>query len=153
MIRCAVALALLAAPAAADERSGPSPEERLRTCLAEAAEPQACRDVVARACFDRPGSETTLGSVRCAQEEEVAWDAARAEAEAELTRGLTELGAATWEGAAAAWAEWRDRQCAFEATIYEGGSLAKVVAAGCRARLVAERALYVREQIELRDGG
>jgi uncharacterized protein YecT (DUF1311 family) len=151
MTRLAALLVLLAAPAGAqDTDAGPAPAERLQACLAAAEVASDCVDVVARACFEEPGSETTLGGMRCAQEEEAAWNAVRADAESELTAGLSELGAATWDSAAEAWGEWRDRQCAFEASIYEGGSLAKVVAAGCRARFAAERALYVRDQLEFR---
>ncbi len=147
----ALALAFSAAACAQDDVATPDGDAALAACLADRDSPRACLGVVARACFDRPGSETTAGSVRCNVEEEAAWEVMRLEAETALTAGLSDLGRATFESAAAAWSEWRDRQCAFEASIYEGGSLARVVAAGCRARFAAERALYLRDQRELRD--
>jgi uncharacterized protein YecT (DUF1311 family) len=145
MMRRIMAAALLAivcaAGAAAEENA--SGDERLNACVAAAGPSrvalEACRGVIVDPCADADGGETTSGAVRCYSAEERAWrallEAALARAAADATRRPL------LEPAQQAWRVWRDAECAYRASQFQGGSLARVLAAACVSDLTAARAI------------
>ena len=100
---------------------------------------EACKGGVAESCIEQPGGETTVGMLRCYNEEAQGWaslmDAALVRASANQARAplLTQ--------SQDAWRAWRDAECGYQASRYAGGSLARVLAASCVAELNADRAI------------
>lgn len=135
-------MACLGAPApAAAQASNPNPG--LDACVAAAGASRAalegCKGVVAEPCIEQPGGDTTGGMIRCYSAEALAWtavlDAALAQARENEPRAAA-LGASQ-----EAWRLWREAECRYQASMYEGGTLAGVIANSCNADLTADRAI------------
>lgn len=101
----------------------------------------ACQTIVAQPCLERPGGETTAGMIGCMDRSRAAWDAALNAAYAKLMHQESPGQRAALRAAQRAWIAWRDASCAYEASAMEGGSLARVIGAGCVAETTAERAI------------
>lgn len=117
----------------------------ISACVA-AAESRAaladCRGRISDSC-DRdqdPDGKTTASSVICHQRERAAWDVEINTASDALSTEDPEA-ADLLRAAQQAWVLWRDAKCAHEASIYLGGSLARVVSASCLAEETAARAI------------
>lgn len=109
-------------------------------CLASAT-PETRRACIGRqsaACMETEGNETTAGMVQCAQAERRVWEALRERQVATLRTSESPAQAALLDAELAEHARWASAHCAYEASIYEGGSLARVVAAGCLRDTIAE---------------
>ncbi len=140
-LMAALAAAWVSLPAAA-QTSAPS-SAPLEACIGAAgaslAALQGCKGVVAEPCIEAPGGETTAGMVQCFGAEAEGWGAllegAIARAQSDVQR------APLLNVSQMAWATWRDAECQYQASIYAGGSLARVVAASCVADLTADRAV------------
>lgn len=132
----------MSAPAAAQTSTS---DAALEACVAAAGASRAalegCKSAVSEPCIETPGGETTAGMVRCFDAEARAWtsvmDAAlqRASANATRTSHLT--------AAQQAWTAWREAECRYEASLYEGGSLARAQSSACYANLTADRAIML----------
>ena len=82
---------------------------------------------------------TTYGMVQCFGAETSAWRALLDDA---LARAMTNAERATLLAhAQEAWTAWRDAECGYQASLYAGGSLARVLAASCINDLTASRAI------------
>ena len=162
MIRLALVLSLLAAPAAAQSVKD---DGRLRfdggliqSCL-DGGGWRDCIGVAANACIEAtPGGYSTVGMTGCTMAEEAWWDA-RLNAEYRALMAREEQGDADWQpipgllprpsGAEAlrtaqrAWIAWRDATCTYEELQWWGGTGASGAGAGCRMRLTAEQVLML----------
>lgn len=102
---------------------------------------QACKGRLAGPCSETDSGSTTGGAMLCWQAEAAAW---RSELDAALARARDGASLARGEALALSqerWTAWRDAECRYRALIYEGGSLARVVAAQCVADVTADRAI------------
>jgi uncharacterized protein YecT (DUF1311 family) len=150
-----LALALAAAPAgaaqgqAAHAPGGRADPAALSRCLEGAkAGPAACIGRIAQPCLEDEANQTTYGQVLCADAERKVWEGRLAASSAALAKIMGPERLSYWSAAAAAWEGYRDAQCAFEASIYLGGSLAKVVRADCLMRQTALRAIDTAREVE-----
>lgn len=139
--------------------TGPEPilraESRIELCLqgytTRTDKLANCVGGYAQACMNsREDGETSVGMMQCAMEEASAWDdrlnATYAALQAELDPAVFEA----LRDAQRAWIASRDADCALEISPYEGGSIQRVIAAGCQLDLTAARALQLEEwQAEL----
>lgn len=137
------ALTLTACPSAPRSQALTMSPDPVTECVLRAAPDarQACINVVAGPCLETDAGVTTAGSVACLENETRLWAQLR-DAIADNLRGAESPSqSALLDAALAEHARWVEAQCAYEASIYEGGSLARVVAAICRRDAVAEHAL------------
>ncbi len=138
-----VALALCGVEAPLAQTQPQSEGGALETCLRAAGDSRAalvrCKGAIAEPCIEAPGGETTAGMVQCYGAEAEAWlvqlaaAVERARADAERATYLAQ--------AEAAWRGWVQAECRYQASLYQGGSLARVLAASCTADLTAERTI------------
>lgn len=136
------AFVCLSAPLPAAAQAS-NPNAALDACVAAAGASRAalegCKGVVAEPCVEQPGGDTTGGMRRCYSEEALAWTAVL---DGALARAMENTQRATSLGASQeAWRIWRDAECRYQASMYEGGSLAGVIANSCNADLTADRAI------------
>ncbi len=152
-------LALVAALSLAQAPSGsPGPEPdtgeraRFEACVSEAGSNavRACGGVVAGACMDQPGGDTTAGMIACTSRELSLWDDLLNTAYAEMMETLDRVGGenrrSALREAQRAWIAYRDAECDQQALQFEGGSLARVIHVGCVNHLTAVRAIDLRGQ-------
>ena len=117
-------------------------------CVRDAKDdPYACLGRVEKPCEDAPAGETTGGAMRCADRETAVW-AMRAKAASDAIAARLEPGRLRlFRAADEAWVSYRNAACSYEASIYMGGTLAKVVAADCVLRETADRALELEDNL------
>lgn len=150
----AVATGLASCADAQDETtytSGPMPivsaGMTIETCLQDHTGLQErlanCPGIFTERCIaNREGGETTIGMVQCSDEEHGAWDARLNTVYGELrARFAGQTAADTLQQAQRDWIAFRDAECRFQASIYEGGSIAQVISVGCHSDMTARRAL------------
>ena len=116
----------------------PGTEERVafEACLSRSG--KTCLGLVQAACLKRPASETTSGMVGCAEKERRLWEE-RAQSIAASLRSTASPGQlAALDSAWSQFEHWRAAKCAYAATLYEGGSLSRVVAAECAMQTTAD---------------
>lgn len=160
----AAALAWSALPAAAqdnpDEAVGDAETETedqaaadvafLRQCLdtlaARGAPSRVCIDIVTRGCASEPGGDTTTGAIVCFERERDAWQALMGEAATALEQAMSNTERERFAAAQEAWGVFRDAQCAYEASLFEGGSLAGVERTACERRIIAERTIAIHDR-------
>lgn len=102
---------------------------------------QKCKGAQAGPCTETDQGSTTAGSMMCWQAEGAAW---RGLMEQAIERARTGASSARAQALAASqdrWLAWRAAECQYQALIYEGGSLARVIGAYCVADLTADRAI------------
>lgn len=118
-------------------------QEALEVCVeaADSSRPalNECKGTLFGQCVEGAGGDTTAGMVRCYDGETSAWtallDAAMVRARAREDRAFFLVRSQE------AWRAWRQAECRYQASYYEGGSLARVLAASCFAELTADRAI------------
>ena len=146
MRRVAIALLLafacLALPRPAAAQTPPA-ADTVATCVTAAgasrAALDACKGAVLEPCIETPGGETTGGMVGCYDSEARAWTALLDSA---VTRAqASDARAPFFAQSQDSWRAWRQAECRYQASYYEGGSLARVLAASCFADLTADRAI------------
>lgn len=86
---------------------------------------------------------TTAGMMRCALAERDEWEGIRDGIVATLRERESPTQLALLDTALEQQARWAEARCAYEASIYEGGSLARVVAATCVRDAMAEHAILL----------
>lgn len=99
------------------------------------------------ACLDRAGG-VTPAMVQCSNEEAGRWDRRLNAAYGGIMRdpGWNAETKALLRDAQRAWIAYRDRSCAAQGELAaEGGTLSRIVAADCVARLTADRASELEE--------
>lgn len=117
---------------------------------------RACEGAAAAACMDGAADgQTTFGMVQCQLAERDAWDALlNREYQAAIeTFAADDAGEATPDfarreeslrAAQRAWIAWRDAECALAASLWGGGTMGQVDAAGCLLQLTAARTVELR---------
>lgn len=142
-------------PSTAGQMDILSAQDTLEVCLnrtadAGPAEQQTCIGEYSQACMThRPDGETTQGMVRCSIEERDAWDVVLNASYIGLRQRYE--GTSVAEGlrdAQRAWIEFRDADCRAEAAVFEGGTIAQVIHAGCQMDHTARRALVLRARLQ-----
>jgi uncharacterized protein YecT (DUF1311 family) len=149
-----VAVSQAAAPSVRAQQTQPLASagdlDLVASCLQDAKDqPYACIGRVEKPCLDEPGAETTGGAVACATREQVVWNE-RAQLSMKAIRDKLEPARLKlFNTADEAWSKHRDASCAYEASIYEGGSLARLVRADCLLRETALRAISLDGDLSL----
>jgi hypothetical protein len=127
--------------------------EVIQTCLAARtdidAKPEECVGQVSRTCGERQGegAATTVGVVICATSEAEAWRSVLNANAATLRARESETQAALLDRALAAGEQWARDRCAYDASYYEGGSLARVLGAQCARDTTALRAIDLHRRL------
>lgn len=142
---CVLGCAASAAPPAAAEIP------TIASCIANAedgAGRRACIGSVNLNCQDQgDGGVTTAGMTRCAERERAQWAAIGDRAAAALARHESRTQRAARARAATAHAAWLEARCAYDASLYEGGSMAHYSAAACVMGETADFALILYERV------
>lgn len=149
--------ALQAACATADPASARAPVSdfgRLNVCLAENAapdgDPRTCIGAISRLCGEEmgeAGASSTGGMVNCAWRERSAWAGILQDSISTLRARESATQNAALDRALAAGEQWADARCAYDASFYEGGSLARVLAAQCSRDTTAQRAIDLYQRL------
>lgn len=141
---CVLGCATATAPASASEAP------TIQSCLANAEDDagrRACIGIVNLSCQDEgDGGATTTGMVICAERERAQWAAVGEAASATLASQESATQRAARTRAATAHAAWQQARCAYDASLYEGGSLARYSAAACMMGETADFALILYER-------
>jgi uncharacterized protein YecT (DUF1311 family) len=123
----------------------------LERCLAEHADDggdESCISTVDRACASEMGEDaaiTTGGARRCYWRAIAAWERVLGGIEDGLRASLSGDELRAFEAAQSAWSLYLDSNVRALSAPYEGGSIQGVVAGEARARMLARRALELRE--------
>ncbi|MBU6374296.1 MAG: DUF1311 domain-containing protein [Alphaproteobacteria bacterium] len=147
-----------AAPAPRLDPSAPSAAERavFEACLlkaqGEAGAAAHCVTRVAEACAAQDGGETTAGMVICDARERALWTARIEVDTARLAARHSPGQRAALASAQTAFERWRAAKCAYAASLYEGGSLARVVEARCSLETTAAWSLDLARRVADEDG-
>lgn len=141
-------LVLLAIGFATPTKAAPRQESAVATCVAAAGDDfaarRACVGQVSAACQDEgDGGVTTAGMVMCADRERAQWEALGNTALVILRAQESATQAAARERALTAHAAAAQERCAYEASRYEGGSMANIAAAACAMDQAADLALML----------
>lgn len=124
---------------------------RINNCLTRVAERKAstyaCIGRVAKVCMKRDGGDTTAGMKQCLARENRAWDRMLNRDYHRLRAKLSDEGAKSLQSIQRAWIAWRDQKCEFGYVVYEGGTLAGVVAGNCVMNTTAIRAIELHEAL------
>jgi len=122
-----------------------APAKDVATCVAEAdgfAARRACVGEVSLACQDQgDGGVTSAGMAMCANRERAQWEALRDAALGALRARESATQIAARDRALTAHAAWSQARCAYDASLYEGGSMAIYAAAACEMEQTADIAL------------
>lgn len=92
------------------------------------------------------GGATTSGMVMCADRERAQWAAISEAAAATLATQESPTQTAARTSAAGAHTAWMQARCGYDASYYEGGSLARYSAAACVMGETANFALILHER-------
>jgi uncharacterized protein YecT (DUF1311 family) len=138
-----IALFAFAAPKPADTSA--ADRTAAQKCLTSK-DARGCIGKIAKTCLAAPGGETTIGMMECTGRERAVWDE-QLNASYKLLQGkATPTQAGALKQAQQAWIAYRDARCGFEASRYEGGTLAGVIAGNCLMQVTAERAVELTAQ-------
>lgn len=158
MVRVFIAIALIAGASAAG--AGEPPAEAgvamVQACLEENRAAGVnrhglCLDLIAGPCRARPGGETTLGMVECANRELAVWDSLLNRYYRDLIRQLDSTARTALRDAQRAWIAFCDKTCAFGPAVYEGGSIGGPIRAQCLMQETARRATDLKGWLEEMD--
>lgn len=108
----------------------------------------ACIGVVAGPCIEEPGGESTAGMMRCHLRERDLW---RAQVDVLVTRlraRESPVQLQSLDRMLAAHEPWMQARCSYSALSFEGGSLARVIAAACLRTTTAELAIDLLERFD-----
>lgn len=139
------AISACATPAPANAQSALDP---IAACLANA-EPDTrreCIGIVTGPCIEEPGGETTAGSMLCHLRERDLWRAQVGTLTEQLRVRESTLQVQHLNAMLAAHEPWMQARCSYSALYFEGGSLARVVAAACLRTTTAELAINLLER-------
>lgn len=137
--------ALCSAQAFADDTA------TIADCMAAEANRYTCIGRISQPCMEEHGGDTTLGMKMCAVRETDAWDALLNAEYQRLLGNLEGKAKDKLRAAQRAWISMRDGDCALPYAIYEGGTLAGVLAATCLLDRTATRTIQIRDLRESSD--
>ena len=122
-----------------------SATDMIAECNARAAmsgELRACIGEYTEACIAAAGDDVTNADmIGCASDEAAAWDGELNRAYRALRDSMAPTPAARLLTAQRAWIEMRDADCAYLASVFEGGSMAGLEHANCMLQATAERTI------------
>ncbi len=140
--------------AQAEDREKPTAQERakLLQCLknkrrAEKSE-EACIFSMVDACMEKPSGHTTLGQRLCNAREIVVWDELLNSRYKRLRKAVSENGAKKLRQIQRSWISWRKAKCEMPYILFEGGTMAGPLAAGCLLKATAVRAVELGTALE-----
>lgn len=116
----------------------------LKSAFAENKDARTCAGLVANACLDKPGNESTHAMVACNDRETKIWDDLL---NAEYQRLLGAVEGKAKDDIVKAQRQWiglRDMDCSVPHALFEGGTMAQPIGASCIMENTAERMLQVR---------
>jgi Lysozyme inhibitor LprI len=147
----ALIFALFTASACATPVAAQDTDDLVASCLANAAEPEdrrACIGVASARCIDEPGGETTGGMVICFSRERDLWSAQVTTLTERLRARESPTQLRQLDAMLATHETWVQDRCSYSASIFEGGSLARAIAAACLRTTTAELALDLLERFD-----
>ncbi|HUG60959.1 MAG TPA: lysozyme inhibitor LprI family protein [Methylomirabilota bacterium] len=125
-------------------------------CLANAVEqglPNSnCIGKVADACMGEPGHDSTAMMTACLDRETRLWDDMLNDRYGLLMDALNDEQATALQSAQRAWIDMRDKTCAYEASLWQGGTGAGPAAVGCFLRETGWRALILGDTLDFATG-
>ena len=123
----------------------------IEVCLKRVAERKgtsfACIGRLSARCMDRPGGSSTMGMRVCTDRESDAWDALLNRNYKKARRQVPAAAAKKLQEIQRAWITWRNEKCDLGYTLFEGGTLAGVVAGECVMKSTAIRAIELGELV------
>jgi hypothetical protein len=136
---------VLTAASAQEEPAHPADASALEACLGSAAEPskahgRTCIGLISQPCM-REGSSSTMEMVRCLQRERHAWSVLVDRYAITLRARESQTQVARLDAYLAESEAWLEADCAYQASMYEGGSLAGLTGEACRNEHLAELAI------------
>lgn len=143
----AVGLLVTSASHAAEPRDGYKPEDKaaLKTCLEtaqrDAQRASVCIGQAARACESSPENSSSAGLKHCSLRENAYWDEILNDRYQQLLARFSDKNAKKLRAMQRTWIAWRKEKCELPYMLYEGGSVAGVLAADCIMATTGERAL------------
>lgn len=140
------AVSACATPVAA-ETSAP---DAIASCLASADREarRACIGVVEAPCMDEPAGVTTVGMIRCLTREQELWNAQVTELVARARAQESPTQVAQLNRMLQLYEPWLNARCSYSASINEGGSMARIVAAACVRNMTADLAIDMLERFD-----
>ncbi|MGD9814692.1 MAG: lysozyme inhibitor LprI family protein [Hyphomonadaceae bacterium] len=149
-MRAILLLFAIAAIAACATTSQAQPRSGVDACLA-AATPETRRDCIGAEsgpCIEEPFGSTTGGMVQCVMREKESWEAQVRLLTLRLRARETPTQLAQLDAMLAAYGPWLQARCGYAGSIYEGGSLSRVVAALCIRDTTAQLAIDLLERFD-----
>lgn len=132
-------------PHARAQQQAPASEGRIAACVeragAQLSQLQKCKGAEAGLCSQTDAGSTTAGSMLCWQGEGAVWRGLMERAIERARAGASPARAQALAHSQERWLAWRESECRYQALYFEGGSLARVLAAHCVADLTADRAI------------
>jgi hypothetical protein len=146
---CLFALtACAASPPAQAQAAGASIEQCLSTAGQDPAARRTCVGAATAACIESDDAmASTAGMVMCAQGERAQWAALSRQYAASLRTRESGTQTAMLDAMIAAQPQWAQTRCAYAASYYEGGSLARYLGAACMRDAEAELALDLHSRL------
>jgi hypothetical protein len=147
----ALLFALATTSACATPVAAQSAPDLVASCLSGATEPEnrrTCIGVLSVPCVDEPSGVSTAGMVDCLVRERDLWAGQVATLTARLRAQESPTQIEQLNGMLAAHEQWIRAKCHYSASIYEGGSLAIVLASACWRDTTAELALDLLERFD-----
>ncbi len=141
--------ASLSSPAPALAESWSSPEEaraEIERCFGANPNGEArCLDAVVDECLDIPANQTTAGMVQCSSIALEGWDLLLNSTYQSVMSYADDGVKTALRSAQRSWIAYRDAKCAVWLSLYEGGSMGRLLGADCMRDETARRALDLRE--------
>lgn len=107
-----------------------------------------CIGTVSGPCLEVPANQTTIGMVACIARETEWWDGQLNTVYGMLRETLSEKARAEVRDIQRLWIKYKDVKCAFPSTFYEGGTIARPIAADCVLQMTAQRAIELADWLE-----
>ena len=128
-----------------DERPTAAERAALLKCLRDKRQAQQPEDGCifsnVDVCMEKPGGHTTLGQRLCNTRENAIWDELLNERYKRLRAAVSKQGAKKLRNIQRSWISWRKAKCEMPYILFEGGTLAGPLAAGCVLKATALRAI------------
>lgn len=145
--------AMMPLGAQAQDTDEPTTEERadlahcLRTKGRSGESEEACIFSLASVCMDKPENGSTLGQRLCNSRELVIWDELLNDRYQRLKAAVSKDGAKKLRNIQRTWISWRKAKCEMSYVLFEGGTLAGPLAAGCILKATALRAVELGDAL------
>lgn len=122
----------------------------IATCLAtaEREDSRACIGVVAEPCMEEPAGVSTVGMINCFTRERELWEAEVTRLVALFRDQESQTQILLLNMMLASHEQWMRARCDHSASIFEGGSMAGIVAAACVRTTTAELAIDLRRRLD-----